>query len=43
VVIGDRRLAETAYGRRILRSLPDFRRTRDYEEVKRWIAEREPE
>ena len=38
VVIGDRRLAETAYGRRILRSLPDFRRTRDYEEVKGWIA-----
>ena len=38
VVIGDRRLAETAYGRRILRSLPDFRRTRNYEEVRGWIA-----
>jgi ATP-dependent DNA helicase DinG len=38
VVIGDRRLAETAYGRRILRSLPDFRRTRNYEDVKGWVT-----
>lgn len=38
VVIGDRRLAETAYGRRILRSLPDFKRTRSFEELQQWIA-----
>jgi ATP-dependent DNA helicase DinG len=38
VVIGDRRLAETAYGRRILRSLPDFKRTRNYEEVRAWAT-----
>jgi ATP-dependent DNA helicase DinG len=29
VVIGDRRLAETPYGRRIIHSLPAFQRTRD--------------
>ncbi len=38
VVIGDRRLAETAYGRKILRSLPDFRRTRHDAEVRGWIG-----
>ncbi len=37
VVIGDRRLAETAYGRRIIRSLPGFRRTRSVAEAIDWL------
>ena len=37
VVIGDRRLADTAYGRRIVRSLPDFVRTRDSADARRWL------
>jgi len=37
VVIGDRRLAETAYGRRIIRSLPAFRRTRSVVEAIEWL------
>jgi ATP-dependent DNA helicase DinG len=39
VVIGDRRLADTAYGRRIVRSLPDFARTRDADTARRWMLE----
>ena len=38
VVIGDRRLADTAYGRRIVRSLPDFVRTRDSAQARRWLT-----
>jgi len=38
VVIGDRRLADTPYGRRIIRSLPDFKRTRRVEEAKTWLS-----
>jgi ATP-dependent DNA helicase DinG len=38
VIIGDRRLADTAYGRRILRSLPNFSRTRDSDEAGRWLS-----
>ena len=38
VVIGDKRLADTAYGRRILRSLPAFSRTRDYAAAKQWVT-----
>ena len=38
VVIGDKRLADTAYGRRILRSLPAFARTRDYGSARQWIT-----
>ncbi|MBU3724927.1 MAG: ATP-dependent DNA helicase [Burkholderiaceae bacterium] len=38
VVVGDRRLAETGYGRRILRSLPNFARTRDCKFAKDWLA-----
>ncbi|NBW00310.1 MAG: ATP-dependent DNA helicase [Betaproteobacteria bacterium] len=38
VVIGDRRLAETGYGRRMLRSLPNFSRTRDPEDALQWLA-----
>lgn len=38
VVIGDKRLADTAYGRRILRSLPAFARTRDYAEAMQWVT-----
>jgi ATP-dependent DNA helicase DinG len=37
VVIGDRRLADTPYGRRIIRSLPGFKRTRCVEEAKVWL------
>lgn len=38
VVVGDKRLADTAYGRRILRSLPAFSRTRDYAAAKQWFT-----
>ena len=38
VVIGDRRLAETGYGRRILRSLPNFSRTRNTQDALRWLT-----
>lgn len=38
VVIGDRRLAETGYGRRMLRSLPNFSRTRNTQEALQWLA-----
>jgi len=34
LVVGDRRLAETPYGRRMLRSLPPFKRTRSLEEAR---------
>ncbi|MEY2777684.1 MAG: hypothetical protein RLY30_1782 [Pseudomonadota bacterium] len=37
LVVGDRRLAETAYGRRMLRSLPPFRRTRSLEEARAFL------
>ncbi|MEZ5741117.1 MAG: helicase C-terminal domain-containing protein, partial [Burkholderiaceae bacterium] len=37
LVIGDVRLAEKAYGRRLLRSLPPFRRTRDADEALRFV------
>jgi len=37
VVVGDRRLADTAYGRRILRSLPGFARTRDTQAARQWL------
>lgn len=37
VLVGDRRLAETAYGRRILQSLPPFARTRDLGEALAWL------
>lgn len=38
VVIGDRRLAETPYGRRIIHSLPAFQRTRDDGFALDWLA-----
>jgi len=37
VVIADRRLAETGYGRRILRSLPNFARTREIRRAVQWL------
>jgi ATP-dependent DNA helicase DinG len=37
VVIGDKRLADTPYGRRMLRSLPDFSRTRDARAALSWM------
>ena len=43
ILIGDRRLAETGYGRRILRSLPPFQRTRDLATAKAWVARELPE
>lgn len=39
LVVGDRRLAETPYGRRMLRSLPPFRRTRRLEEARKFVEE----
>ncbi len=42
VIVGDRRLAETGYGRRILRSLPNFSRTRDCQVALQWL-QGEPE
>jgi len=38
IVIGDSRLAETGYGRRILRSLPAFARTRAPDEAFHWLT-----
>ncbi len=38
VVIGDRRLAETPYGRRIIHSLPAFQRTRDEQFALDWLV-----
>lgn len=38
VVIGDRRLAETPYGRRIIHSLPAFQRTRDDGFALNWLV-----
>ncbi len=43
VVIGDRRLAETPYGRRIIQSLPGFQRTRDAGVALRWLTSPELE
>ena len=43
VVIGDRRLAETPYGRRIIQSLPAFQRTRDAGAALRWLTSPELE
>jgi ATP-dependent DNA helicase DinG len=34
LVIGDKRLAETGYGRRMLRSLPPFTRTRSAQQAR---------
>lgn len=42
LVVGDRRLAETSYGRRMLRSLPPFRRTRSTQEARAFLLP-EPE
>lgn len=39
ILIGDRRLAETAYGRKILRSLPGFARTRELKEALAWMTQ----
>lgn len=40
LLVGDRRLAETPYGRRMLRSLPPFRRTRSLEEARQfWLPD----
>lgn len=38
VVVGDKRLAETPYGRKILHSLPAFRRTRSADEALAWLT-----
>lgn len=38
VVIGDKRLADTPYGRRIIQSLPPFRRTRKVSEAVQWLS-----
>ncbi|MEY3981171.1 MAG: putative ATP-dependent helicase [Pseudomonadota bacterium] len=38
VVVGDKRLADTAYGRRMLRSLPEFSRTRDAQQALAWMG-----
>lgn len=38
VVIGDKRLAETPYGRKILHSLPAFARTRDAAHAAQWLT-----
>jgi ATP-dependent DNA helicase DinG len=37
IVIGDKRLAEAAWGRRILRSLPNFQRTRSPQAALDWL------
>ena len=37
VLIADRRLAETGYGRRMLRSLPNFARTREIGQAVQWL------
>jgi ATP-dependent DNA helicase DinG len=37
LLVGDRRLAETPYGRRMLRSLPPFRRTRSLDEARAFL------
>ena len=39
LVVGDRRLAETAYGRQMLKSLPDFRRSRLLEEARAFFPD----
>ncbi len=39
LLIGDRRLAETPYGRRMARSLPPFRRTRSLAEARQFFPE----
>ena len=39
LVVGDRRLAETAYGRQMLKSLPDFRRSRLLEEAREFFPD----
>ena len=38
LIVGDRRLAETPYGRRMLRSLPPFRRTRSLDEARAFLV-----
>jgi ATP-dependent DNA helicase DinG len=39
LVVGDRRLAESAYGRQMLKSLPAFRRTRKLEEAREFFPD----
>ena len=39
LVVGDRRLAETGYGRRMLKSLPPFRRTRLAQEARQFFPD----
>ena len=42
LVIGDIRLAEKAYGRRLLRGLPPFKRTRSADEALQFVLANEP-
>ncbi len=39
LMVGDRRLAETHYGRQMVRALPAFARTRDLKDVQKFVAQ----